>query len=104
MSLDFSIKKIKMVEVYSGNYTHNVIPMWTKAGIYDDLYNSQGKKVKDIILNLKKGLIKMKRNPNKYLKLNPKNGWGEYYTAMEFLEEIIKNCEENLNGKIEISK
>jgi len=103
MSLNFYITAIK-TSVYSGNYTHNVIPMWELAGIYDDLYNSEGKKCKDIITNLKKGLDIMLRNPDKFRKLNPPNGWGDYDSAVKFLKEIINNCEKYPDGEIEISK
>ena len=29
-------------DLFSANYTHNVIPMWSKAGVYEALYESDG--------------------------------------------------------------
>jgi hypothetical protein len=104
MSLDISITIKKEVEVFDGNATHNLIKMWEKAGIYDDLYNSGGKKSKEILPNLLKGLSKMLKNAKGYKKLNPKNGWGNYEGAILFLKDVISACEKNPNGKINISK
>jgi hypothetical protein len=104
MSLDFSLEKTQPTEVYSGNMTHNVSPMWDLAGIYDDLYNSDGKKADDIVINLWNGYNKMVKNPKKFQKLNPENGWGSYETALTYLKEIIDACGEYPEAIIRISK
>lgn len=104
MSLDFYIKAVVPTDVYDGNMTHNVVPMWDMAGIYDELYNSEGKLAKDILPKLKYGREKMANNPEEFKKLNPKNGWGTYEGALLFLDEIITACETWPQGIIHISK
>lgn len=42
MSLDFYIEEIRPTAVYWRNITHNVVPMWKRAGVYDALYKSEG--------------------------------------------------------------
>jgi hypothetical protein len=104
MSLDFGITKVKETTVYSGNYTHNVAKMWELAGVYESLYNSNGRRANEILLNLKVGIKKMEKSPEEFKKLNPENGWGDYDSALGFLKEIALACEENPDGKIYISK
>lgn len=104
MSLDFSVYAMKETEVIWKNITGNVAPMWDKAGIYDDLYNSDGKRAEDVICNLQAGLQRMKDDPMEYEKLNPENSWGSYSGAIEWLEELISEMEQCPNGIISISK
>jgi hypothetical protein len=77
--------------------------MWTPAGIYEDIYESEGKCASDVIENLGRGLANMKARLEEYQKLNPENGWGSYETALAFLEEIINACEEYPDATIRIS-
>ena len=109
MSLDFVIfekgeSTKRTYDLFSRNYTHNVTPMWKLANIYDELYNSNGKQPEEVIEKLKKGLEDMQKHPEKYVPLNPLNGWGDYNGAIEFLEEVIKACENNPESEIYISK
>jgi hypothetical protein len=104
MSLDIYLTEIKECEVYWANITHNLGEMWNKAGIYDDLYNSKGKKGKDILNNLIIARDKMLMNPEYYKQFNAKNGWGIYDNAIKFLENLIIAIEENPESIINISK
>lgn len=104
MSLDIGLAKMQMAEVYSANYTHNVTHMWRLAGVYDALYNSEGKKAEEILLELERGLNAMKAEPEKYRALNPVNGWGKYESAVEFLEKFLQACYENSSAVITVSK
>ena len=104
MSIDFSLQKMKLVDVSSRNITHNVSRMWVKAGIYEDIYNSEGKKASEIVKNLKRGYAEMKHDKQGYSKLNPENGWGSYERALEFLKGLIEDCEEHPDAIIDISK
>ncbi len=73
--LDISlVKKKYLVDM---NITHNLVPMWKKAGIYDALYNSEGMEAKEILPILIDGLADMIENKNEYESLNSPNGWGE---------------------------
>ena len=87
--------------VYIGNYTYNVAPMYAKAmGITPS--DLDGKKCSEVIPILRKGVLNMTENPRMYKVMNPPNGWGEYESALKFLEEIYKACVNNPKCKIEV--
>jgi hypothetical protein len=80
-----------------GNMTHNVQPMWRKAikttsdrdmNLCD--FNSW------VAFNacgiLEKALEHMQYNENEYTPLNPSNGWGDYDSAVEYLESFLVAC------------
>ena len=90
--------------VFDTNMTHNLTPMWRKAGIYDALYNAEGKLAQEIISILKVGLDDMEEYSDEYKKLSPSNGWGTYEGAIEFLSGIINACESYPKAEIFISK
>jgi len=90
-------------EVVSENITHNVNKMWMKAGIYDDLYGSGGKKVSDVLFKLERGLVYMIDNPEIFIPLNPENGWGSYDGTVSWLRNLISELKQYPNGTIEIS-
>lgn len=102
MSIDFSLRNVNIV--FHSNMTHNVSSMWSLAGIYDEVYNSQGQTAKDILPRLQEGLDRMKKFPTAFKTLNPENGWGTYEHAVKFLEEIVQACKEYPNSEIFISK
>lgn len=91
-------------EIHNQNYTHNVIPMWKLANVYDALYMSDGKMVDEIIEDLRYGINHMINNPKQYEKLNPTNDWGDYKTALSWLIEFYNACLKNPKAKIGISK
>ena len=104
MGLDIWLTKVKEVEVYDGNFTHNTTPMWKEAGIYDALYNSAEKTAEEVLPALEKGLKDMQDNPEKYEAMDPENGWGKYEDAMPFLEKLVKAFKEYPDGKIGVWK
>jgi hypothetical protein len=81
------------VELYEANITHNVTPMWRKAGVYEALYKSDGKMAKEVGDVIKRGVCLMELHPDEYKKLNPPNGWGSYEGALEFLFEFAMACD-----------
>lgn len=108
MSLDFTLysdnESNDVDNIYSGNYTHNVAKMWRRSGVYDALYNSEGKLAKDILPVLANGYEHMKENPSEYEELNPPNKWGSYEGALDYLKEVMDACRKYPNSKIAISK
>lgn len=87
----------------SHNATHNLMPMWSKAGCYSALYESHGKPAKEILSPLIQGLTDMLKNSEEYRKLEPSNGWGDYDGAISFLVQVIKDCASNPDTNIEVS-
>lgn len=86
------------------NCTHNLTPMWEKAGIYDSLYNSDNCVAKDIVYSLEAGLKAMEDSPEEYKKLNPSNGWGSYEGAIRFLKNVLHECKKRPLAIIRVSK
>src|SRR3972149_6601903 len=75
------------LQVYAANYTHNVGPMWVKAGCWEALYECQGKRAWEILEALEHAIEQMRAPPAEYEALNPSNGWGSYATALPWLEK-----------------
>ena len=86
------------------NYTHNVTPTWSKAGVYDSLYNSAGMKAGSIVPILEKGVFHMRMHPEEYTPLNPPNGWGSYDSAVDWLDEVLTVCRKYPEAEIGVSK
>jgi hypothetical protein len=105
VSLDFNLYALRETCVLSDtNATHNLTPMWSKAGVYDALYNSAGKLAGEVPTDLQKGLSHMRRNRSVYEALAPENGWGDYETALDFLTIVVAACDTNPDAKIWVSK
>lgn len=73
------------------NYTHNVNPMWRELfGV------SLGSFVADMVAAVVQTELMvcydmMCNQPERFEPLNPKNGWGDYDSAREFLWRVIQN-------------
>ena len=102
MGLDISL--VKKEYLADMNITHNLVPMWKKAGIYDALYNSEDMEARDILPILIDGLADMVANEEEYEKLNSPNGWGLYENAVPWLIELIQGCKDYPDSVIEVSK
>lgn len=86
------------------NVTHNLTGMWSKAGIYDALYMSDGQRAGDHLPALEKGLADMLLNKEDYELLNPPNGWGNYEGAVRFLQSVIEGVKEHPDATFSVSK
>jgi hypothetical protein len=76
-----------------GNYTYNVSKMYSAAGIiFSDLEGMNAGEASEYLIA---GINEMKQDPDKFRGLNPPNGWGEYSSALKFLEEIAKACKKH---------
>lgn len=102
--VDLGGKEPHELKLYWSNATHNLSPMWHKAGIYDALYDSKDKEAGTIIPALRTGLKEMIIHRKEYEKLNPPNGWGDYNGALEFLAGVLDACENTPKARIWISK
>jgi hypothetical protein len=104
MSLDIWVTATVTHDVVSKNITHNVNGMWREAGIYEDLYRSEGKTVSEILPNLEAGLALMKTEPERFKPHSASNGWGTYEQAVPWLEDFIEQIKEYPDGVIGISR
>lgn len=106
MSLDVTLRAVRMTEIFSANYTHNVIDMAKKAGIYGPVWRPEESDITlagQLIEPLRKGIEDMENHPDEYKKLDSDNGWGTYATFLPWLKEYLKACEENPSAEVSVS-
>jgi len=92
----FSLNKKEITDiVYSACITHNLTSMANEAGLYKCIWyaNENGIYLAFQMIDLlKKGLDTLKRNPKHFRKFNPKNGWGNYESFVQFIEGYLEAC------------
>jgi hypothetical protein len=89
---------------FERNITHNLMPMWRKAGVLDALYEANGKRCGDYIDVLEEGLTSMLENFKEYKALDARNGWGLAEHACAFLWAVIKAARANPDGTFRVSR
>jgi hypothetical protein len=113
--------------VFDWNITHNLGGMADAAGLYEALWRpyrlresydipegnydaehefeaDQVILAKELIEPLREGLHRLKSDPEKYRKLNPKNGWGCYEGLVEFTSKYLDACYEYPDAVVETSR
>jgi len=80
-----------------GNMTWNVSPMYYEA--FDKTENGlrviDGMIAKNALILLTNAILSMTNNPEKYQAMNPTNKWGDYESALKYLETIRDACADN---------
>ena len=107
MSLDVSLQAVRITEVYTANITHNLTRMAKEAGIYEALWRPEEigvTKASELIVLLRKGLKKLRADPERFKALNPENGWGSYSGFVPWVEKYLAACEENPDAKVEVCR
>jgi len=107
LDIDTGGKEKRMFELYDANITHNLNKMAIEAKIYGVVWRPDENGIEtagEIIKPLKKGIAAMKKNPDKFIKLNPSNGWGSYIDFIPWLEKYLTACIENPKAKILVSR
>jgi hypothetical protein len=92
---------------YKANVTHNLGRMASEAGIYNCLWRAPENnytKAEQLINPLKAGIEKMEKNPERFKQFNPENGWGDYEGFLRWLKELLCQCEEYPDCKIDTSR
>ena len=91
------------IEIEIGNYTYNVSPMYVKAmGFSLNKLDGMSGEVVHIILTAACHNMNKTHERDDYLALNPKNGWGNFRGALDYLEKIRDACETYPNGKLRV--
>lgn len=82
-------------EVYTSNITHNLGAMAREAGIYEHLWRPDElgiTRARQLIEPLSIGLSLMRREPERFRKLNPTNGWGDYDGFVDWIASYLEAC------------
>ena len=81
------------------NLTYNLSPMLKAAGMppWKELKGMGAKEAGEI---WDRTVIEMVTHPDKYIPMNPENGWGSYEQAIEVLGAMVTACRANPDAKI----
>lgn len=86
--------------VFSDTASLGLVPLWEVAGIYDCLYNSDGKRAREISRALAYGLDRL--NNDLYIsKSLPTTNSESLKEAIRFLENVIRACTVHPSARIE---
>ncbi len=107
MSLDVTLIRTQPTEVYASNITHNLNIMAEEAGIYMHLWRPEKINIRlagELIKPLSNGLALMVKDPERFKKLDAKNGWGTYDQFVCWIREYLEACKKYPGATIEISR
>ena len=107
MSLDVTLIKTMLTEVYESNITHNLTRMAAAAGIYRHLWRPEELGITtagELIGPLTEGLAKLKSDPAHFETCNASNGWGMYKNFVPFVEQYLAACIEHPDAVIHVSR
>lgn len=94
--------------VFDANITHNLNRMASEAGVYNYVWRPDECQdvalAGDLIAPLRAGIKQMEDDPQRFIALNPENGWGSYRDFLPWLREYLKACVENPKARIRVSR
>lgn len=94
-------------EVFSANITHNLSKMADEAGLYECLWRPDEIGVthaRQLIGRLYAGLCALESDSERFAKLNPKNGWGDYNGLVEFVANYLAACRQWPDAAVYVSR
>ena len=101
MSYDTYIKH-GTIEKDLGNYTYNCGGMLAKGMGGNTLSDLSGMKCREAAVLLRQGYEYMRDNPRQMEEMNPSNGWGNYKSWLEYIHNILIECEANPDATLEV--
>lgn len=94
--IDTGGREKEIWSAYEANYTHNCNVMAEEAGIYNHVWRPEEcedvKTAGDLIEPLRQGIKLMEDDPQRFIALNPSNGWGSYDTFLPWLRRYLQAC------------
>jgi hypothetical protein len=97
-----------VVTLWSANYTHNCNTMAEAAGIQKHVWRPEElleiKTAGDLVEPLRAGIRRMEEEPQKFIALNPANGFGSYETFLPWLKKYLAACMEYPKATIYASR
>lgn len=96
-------------EVYSANYTHNIISIAKEVDLYYPIWRPEEMNppiayAKDLVSLLLSGIERMRTHKDSLVLLNPKNGWGSYETFLPWVEKYIQACQDYPEAVIRVRR
>jgi hypothetical protein len=81
--------------------------MAAEAGVYEVIWRPAEAGVHaadDVRDKLRAALVLLKREPERFRKLEPANGWGTVEGFIDFVDEYLRACEENPDAEVTVSR
>jgi hypothetical protein len=85
------------------NYTHNCNQMIREAGLEAWPYRVDGWKAKYLARRLREVVATLEYEPERFIAMNPDNGWGSYASLVPVLKELLGACERFPSGEVVMS-
>lgn len=93
------------VSLYDSNITHNLNTMAEEAGVYKHIWYPEELGI-DYAVKLIEPLLKaqsdMTKDPDRFKKHNPENGWGNYETLLDFIKHYVQACIEHPKALVRV--
>jgi hypothetical protein len=96
---DFQLER---VEVFTDSISPGFVPLWEEVGVYESLYDSDGKKAREISRRLAYGLDRMTSDEGLAALIPPGTGGG-MKEAVGFLENVLRACIVHPDARVEAS-
>lgn len=90
-------------DVYESGITNNLTTMAAEADLYVPLWRPEEANLtiaRQFIKPLKKGIRKLKADPEFFKAYNSPNGWGVYKDLFSFVKNYWKACVKNPNAVV----
>lgn len=84
--------------VFEDSTSPGLVPLWEAVGVYDSLYNSDGRQARDVSRAIAYGVDRLADDPSLARLLPPTATLGE---AVRFLENIQRACVIHASARIE---
>ena len=107
MSFDVYLTATMPTTVFEANVTHNLGALAEAAGIYKHLWMPEElgiTKAGDLIQPLHEAIIKMRADPEKFIALNPSNGWGTYEGFLPWCVRYLEACQAFPDAEVRVSR
>jgi hypothetical protein len=101
MSYSVDIYDLDGGEVLSVNHTSNTSKMWRAAGC--DLRDYDKKPAAELARDLEPAIQDMVENQQTYSQWEAPNGWGDYYSTLDFLRKILSAAQQYPEGRVHVS-
>jgi len=92
---------------FDANCTHNLTAMASEAGIYEHLWRPEEIGIElagQLIEPLRTAVTLMRSEPARFIKHNPRNGWGSYEHFVPWVERYLAACEEYPSARVRVSR
>lgn len=92
---------------YDENITHNLTGMASEAGIYQHLWRPEEIEIthaRQLIEPLQAAIDMLRKEPDRFKKFNPANGWGNYQGFLHFVTAYLAACKQYPDATIQVSR